>query len=111
MGTNYYAIKNKISLYPQSIHIGKSSAGWKFLFRGYFKGENYIFENLEIKSIDDWKTFLKNYDYIILDEYDKIISYDDFFKMVEKLQSNNNIDDFRYNGNINGYRFNFREFS
>ena len=109
MGTNYYAVKNKISLYPQSIHIGKVSAGWKFLFRGYFK--DYILENKEISSIDDWKSFLKNNDYIILNEYDEIISYDEFFKMVEKFQSNNNDDDFKYNGNINGYRFSFREFS
>lgn len=32
MGTNYYAVRKKPSLYNREIHIGKSSVGWLFLF-------------------------------------------------------------------------------
>lgn len=107
MGTNYYAIKKKPSLYSSIIHIGKSSFGWKFLFRGYLdEGE----ECLNIKSLNDWKKYLDNDELIILNEYDQEISYNDFFDMIEKKQLENNIDDFTYSVNVGGYRFNFRDF-
>ena len=32
MGTNYY-VKKKDGSHKDTIHIGKSSAGWKFLFQ------------------------------------------------------------------------------
>lgn len=31
MGTNYYLVKNRPSI-DSGLHIGKSSAGWRFLF-------------------------------------------------------------------------------
>lgn len=112
MGTNYYAIKNKISLRPSSVHIGKSSLGHKFLFRGYSGEELGIdYEKLNISSVEDWKKYLYDNELVILDEYDEIISNKDFFNMVERMQLNENEDDFKYNGNVNGYRFDFREFS
>lgn len=112
MGTNYYAIKNKISLRPSSVHIGKSSLGHKFLFRGYSGEELGIdYEQLNISSVGDWKKYLYDNELVILDEYDEIISHKDFFDMVERMQLNENEDDFKYNGNVNGYRFDFREFS
>ena len=49
-------------------------------------------------------------EYIILDEYDEKISYDDFFKMVEEKQSEENPDNFSNCANINGYRFSYRDF-
>lgn len=112
MGTNYYAIKNKISLRPSSVHIGKSSLGHKFLFRGYSGEELGIdYEKLNISSVEDWKKYLYDNELVILDEYDELISYDDFFDMVERMQLEENDEDFKYNGNVNGYRFDFREFS
>lgn len=113
MSTNYYAIKNKVSLYPSAIHIGKSSLGHKFLFRGYLSGdeEGLDSEKLNIASIEDWKKYLDNKELVILDEYDRLISYEEFFDMIERMQLNENEDDFKYNGNIDGYRFEFREFS
>ena len=113
MGTNYYVIKRKPSLYPSAIHIGKSSYGWKFLFRGYLAGdeEGLNDEKLNIASIEDWKKYLDNEELIILDEYDCPISYEEFFAMVERKQAEENEDNFKYNGNIDGYRFSFREFS
>jgi len=94
MGTNYYAIpkatddlKGKIidkvnegdfdyarKLMPDEVHIGKSSAGWQFMFNHnnwkYFKSTR---DHLEL--------FLKICN--IKDEYDRAISYDDFWEMVE----------------------------
>ena len=104
MGTNYYAVKKKPSLYNEPIHIGKSSAGWKFCFQGYQ-------DDLIIKSLEDWQNYLKNDDVVILDEYDKEINYDDFFELVESKQKENNKDNFKYCVNVNGYRFTFNDFS
>jgi len=112
MSTNYYAIKNKISLRPSAVYIGKSSLGHKFLFRGYLgDDEDFNNEKLNIASIRDWKKYLDNNELVILDEYDRLISYEEFFDMVERMQLNECEDDFKYNGNIDGYRFDFREFS
>jgi len=38
------------------------------------------------------------------------VSYDDFFKMVEEKQSEENPDNFSNCANINGYRFSYRDF-
>lgn len=112
MSTNYYAMKNKVSLYPPAIHIGKSSLGHKFLFRGYSGDvEGLNNEKLNIASVEDWKKYLDNNELVILDEYDDLISYKEFFDMIENMQLNESEDDFKYNGNIDGYRFDFREFS
>jgi len=111
MGTNYYAVKKKPSLYNGALHIGKSSAGWKFLFRGYQDEElNYGADRLNINSIEDWKKYLKENNVVILDEYDREISYDDFFKLVEEKQKEENKDNFCDCCNVNGYRFTFHDF-
>ena len=113
MGTNYYAVERKFSLHRNILHIGKSSCGWKFLFHGYQDYElDWNKPHISINSVEDWKKFLSNTEeYGILDEYDEEISYDDFFKLVEEKQKENNSDDFRYTANINGYRFSFNDFS
>ena len=56
MGTNYY-LKTK----TDSLHIGKSSAGWHFLL--------VIYPDLNLNSLEDWKkvfTIKKN---TIVNEY------------------------------------------
>ena len=112
MGCNYYAVKKKPSIKKEPLHIGKSSAGWKFLFQGYQDKEmNWNEPPLNINSIEDWKEYLKNDELVILDEEDNELSYDDFFKLVEKKQKENNPDDFTYSANINGYRFSYNDFS
>jgi hypothetical protein len=46
MGTNYYAVKIEPTVREDRIiHIGKSSAGWKFLFH-----EHAGFEELGLKA-------------------------------------------------------------
>ena len=73
MGTNYY-------WYPKSnpcptcghdpiepIHIGKSSAGWRFMFHG----------TDEIRSWEQWQAILQGKGNIV-DEYGCIWSFEDF---------------------------------
>ena len=61
---------------PQPIHIGKRSAGWRFLFNHndwkYFQ------------SIEEMKTFLKECD--IITEYHEKLDFDKFWKEVEERQ-------------------------
>ena len=112
MGTNYYAVERKFAIHRNIIHIGKSSAGWKFLFQGYQDYElDWNKPHISINSLDDWKKFLTNKNYGILDEYDDEISYENFFKMVEEKQSEENKANFKYCANINGYRFSYSDFS
>ena len=113
MGTNYYAVKNKPTV-SCPIHIGKSSIGWKFCFHRVDKWENYINDE-PLNTFPQWKRFLEeqttNGNIIIMDEYDRAVSLDDFLKMVEIKQKVNNPDDFTYSDNIDGYRFESGEFS
>ena len=75
MGTNYYAYRNvcKYCGRPENVlHIGKNSYGWQFNFKGY--------NDQGIDSAKDWWKILQ--DAIIKDEYERIISYDDFRQIV-----------------------------
>lgn len=106
MGKNFYAVSKKPDL-SVPLHIGKSSAGWKFLFQGY----TGAFEPVIINNIKDWKEYLSKENIVILDEYEKMISYKDFFNMVEEKQSNDNPNNFKNAVNRNGYRFTYNDFS
>lgn len=94
MGTNYYAIpvvndhvktqikiaidKNEYEqakyLMPSKIHIGKSSIGWQFLFN-HNNGDHYAQTRASIDVFLDRCT--------IFDEYNRPISKEDFWLMVE----------------------------
>ena len=83
MGTNYYAVKKKPTI-GKPLHIGKSSAGLKFLFQEIYKYNSFDW-NLEIHTFDQWKDFLENNnEIVILNEYDEEISVKDFLDLVEK---------------------------
>ena len=58
MGTNYYAVKKKPTI-NEPLHIGKSSAGWKFLFQEVNKYNSFDWD-LEIHTFEQWKEFLEN---------------------------------------------------
>lgn len=76
MGTNYYVATNHCeccSRYDKEYHIGKSSMGWAFSFRGY-RPERLV-------SWKQWKEFLK--DKVIMDEYGERMTYDSFVDMIE----------------------------
>lgn len=113
MGTNYYAVRNRPSL-ERPIHIGKSSWGWKFLFQ--FQTETWHDPPVVWNNFDQVKEWLQKYvvdlkDYVIMDEYDRIVDYDDFIGLVEGKQKVSNPDDFRYARNVDGYRFTEGDFS
>lgn len=113
MGTNYYAVKNRPTT-SVPIHIGKSSWGWRFLFEvqnDKWNDPPVVWSNYE--EVREWlyKHTVEDKTYAIVDEYDRVVSFDEFFDMVEEKQSENNPDDFRYGiRNENGYRFDEHEF-
>ena len=107
MGTNYYAVKKEPTVLSP-IHIGKSSMGWKFCFHKVCSFENYINEE-PLNTFPQWKKFLEeqtaNGNIVIMNEYNEVVSLDDFLTMVETKQKENNHDNFAYSDNIDGYRF------
>lgn len=122
MGTNYYQrinICEHCNRYDER-HIGKSSAGWQFSFRGYLPENG--FQLPAIISFEDWKKTLQA-EGKIFNEYGQEISFEDFVKMVETLRSqpNNHCDYCKKNGLVSsensdwkdkdGYSFSSYEFS
>lgn len=116
MGTNYYAVRNRPTT-CDPIHIGKSSMGWLFLFHDY--EDKWNDPPVCWHSYNQVKAWLKEHtvdsdEYVILDEYDKIISFDEFFKMVDSKQNDeqckSNKENFDYCRNVDGYRFDDRDF-
>lgn len=79
IGTNYYMrYKHCASCNRyKEVHIGKSSAGWQFMFHS----------TLDIKNYQDWMTFLSKDDVRIYDEYGKEVSLDSFKRFVKKKQN------------------------
>lgn len=110
MGTNYYLVKNRPSI-DSGLHIGKSSIGWRFLFQ---KPSLWDVDK-PLNTFEQWRDYLKECtecgSHVIMNEYDNIVSYDEFIKMVEEKQKENKPDMFQYCENVNGYRFSSSEFS
>lgn len=119
MGTNYYLQyaskmwdkasdfflkhKNKMQ-YDSQIHIGKSSAGWTFTFR------KYETEELKIETYAKWKEIILSEEWEIVDEYGRLHDKENFFKLVEKKQSEKH--DYDYcELSKDGYDFIDQEFS
>ncbi len=116
MGTNYYAVRNRPTV-ADPIHIGKSSAGWLFNFQSH----NEKWDNPPVvwntySQVKAWlyKHTVEDKDFVILDEYDEEISYDDFIQMVDEKQrdevNQSNPDNFTYTRNVDGYRFSDGDF-
>jgi hypothetical protein len=100
MGTNYTLYYNKCKCCKRSdeLHIGKSSAGWKFLFRKHSgKAEN----------IQQWKELTAKGE--IIDEYGRLVTNDWFWDLVENKQKESR----HTNAGelIDGYNFADYEFS
>ena len=97
MGTNYYAVSSKPTV-CHPIHIGKSSVGWRFLFHRVCSLENYISDE-PLNTFPQWKKFLEEQTtsgkILIINEYDEVVSLDEFLNLVE----------------TKGYRFADGEFS
>ena len=110
MGTNYYLVKNRPSI-DSGLHIGKSSSGWRFLF---YKPSLWECDR-PLNTFEHWRDFLKETtetgEYVIMDEYDRIIPYDEFMNKVAEMQKLNREYMFEDCENVNGYRFLSGEFS
>lgn len=96
MGTNYYAhvgCCEHCGKPDYILHIGKSSCGWTFSFRGYRDGAttyDHKFKYLTIKSEDAWKLFLCQDNTKIFDEYGQEISVGSFWVMVDSKRNEPN---------------------
>ena len=75
MGTNYYARYGTCSECGrgEEEHIGKSSVGWTFSFHAPFG----------VKSWKDWQEYLQREGVTIANEYNDILSFDEFRSVVE----------------------------
>lgn len=72
MGTNYYAYRNTCPHCGRSdapMHLGKSSAGWPFLFQGD--------RDEDLKDWPTWKAWLMASGAEIRTEYGDVVSVDD----------------------------------
>ena len=100
MGTNYYLHYNVCECRGRqdSIHIGKCSCGWKFLFHWH----------PNIRNVKEYKDIMKQEGSYILDEYHQPISYDEFWIMVEEKQNEERHEEF---SDIDGYDFVSFDFS
>ena len=114
MGTNYYVVPNRPSI-EEPIHIGKSSMGWMFLFQDIsdlYRTVPVVWHCYE--DVEDWlyKNTVESTDYVIMNEYDEIVSFDEFIELVERKQEQfkDNPDNFAHCRNVNGYRFEKGEF-
>lgn len=93
MGTNYYLVPAANPCPTcghdgsRDLHVGKSSAGWVFAWRGYRSDEwNPTPAGRDLTSPSDWFDFLAEQveaGKVIRDEYDREISLDDFRSRVE----------------------------
>ena len=118
MGTNYYAVPNRPSC-KEPIHIGKSSIGWmsNFQTQNTYGVAGIRIEWNTFKQVKDWlyKWTVEKPIYVILNEYDDVVTYDEFIDLVERKQkdkrSRDNPDNFSYARNVDGYRFTDEEFS
>lgn len=96
MGTNYYAhiytgnfivqhIKTQIGARAEyELHIGKASCGWTFSFHSEEEIPGVI---PEIKSWVGWQNILKEKHVFIKNEYDEVVSFQEFFDMVESKKT------------------------
>lgn len=119
MGTNYYVVKNRPSARGPVAHIGKASWGWLFLFHA--ENNRWNDDPIVWHSYDEVMKWLEDYTtgwippmYLIMDEYDQVISFKAFKQMVDEMQQDahrlENPDNFKYCKNVNGYRFDDGEF-
>lgn len=97
MGTNYYTAPEPACKCcghaPERLHIGKSSAGWSFLFAPC--------PELKLTSWRAWKAYLEGRE--IIDEYGEGHTLEDFSALVEaKVNGRGSAED---TTDPDGYRF------
>lgn len=110
MGMNYYCVKKTPSC-REPIHIGKSSFGWLFLFND----NEYWHTYPQVKTWLQENVVAEDGEYVIIDEEDKIITYEELINKIDEKQKDprnlSNPDNFSNAKNIDGYRFSSGYFS
>ena len=92
MGCNYYIHKTTCEHCQRSddpIHIGKSSCGWTFSFRGY-RDDWEIGRTIQSESESEWREFIAESaeaGAIIKDECGDVVTPEQFWKMVDAKRS------------------------
>jgi hypothetical protein len=84
MSTNYYVRPHRLWMFEpeqeQSLHLGKSSAGWCFLLR--------VYPERGINDLSDWLPVLRGSEYndpaIIFDEYGESVSYNEMVEIITR---------------------------
>ncbi len=107
MATNFYYRTNICSECNRfnRIHIGRRSCGWTFLFRAW-KEESYP----RLLSYKNWLKFFKDEPGVIVDEYGKEYSVEEFKNVIEDFKDGKKAD---YDGvfqDDEGHSFDTREF-
>ena len=79
--TYYMNLEDLNKNYYLTYHIGKSSAGWRFLLQ--------IYPKQDINSLEDWKKLMK--DGTIFDEYGEEISQEEMLKIITHKEPSENL--------------------
>lgn len=111
MGTNYYIYGKQSCPHcdkpvidrSRRLHIGKSSMGWSFSFRGYEPGsyDLYDFDQelgeswapLGVMREKDWKKAISSLlvdDHFLEDEYGDSVTQEEFWKLVDDKRDGQN---------------------
>lgn len=87
MGTNFYAIYNKCEHCgrSESLHIGKRSGGWEFMFRAH--------EEPKLESAADWRKWLNEVGAEIRGD-GEFYGIEDFWLEVERTRGKKNQTDY-----------------
>lgn len=77
MGTNYYLHENACTACHRGdvLHVGKSSVGWAFIFRGH--------PDRGIVTSVDWRKRIAESLCGLYDEYDRLVTPEEFWELVE----------------------------
>lgn len=105
MSTNYNVVPREPKFDPEILHLGKSCFKRPFLFQGYeFKGRKGL------DSYAKWLGYIVENDLVIVNEYDEVISLEDFITLVKESSSQKPWEDDGKTQLIDGYYFAFDEF-
>ena len=88
MGTNYYALTDVCPHCLRGsakIHIGKSSVGWRFLFRAY-KEFDWDDPGVRWRSREELRQWMIDREVSIENEYGEPMRTEDFFEFTEDKQ-------------------------
>ena len=100
------------------IHIGKASIGWMFNFQSQndpYHTPPVVWNTYEQVTSWLYKHTVLDRDYVIMNEYDEVVNYDELIDLIAWKQNDegckSNKDNFSYARNVNGYRFTDSDFS